>query len=146
MDQYREDQVVVLQYNQRGVRKQEGLTISDRPDTMGEALGTLYQVLDTFPPGPRRDSVQRALIARVPLEQLPARRVFVDRDTSRTAVLSLADLRGIPLGHSLGSLDRAPSAWSIGRMATPSSRRGHGDRILDKKGGRAWRTHTVTHW
>jgi hypothetical protein len=108
MDQYAEDQVVVLQYNQHGVRKQEGLTISDRPDTMGQALRTLYQVLDTFPPSPKRDSVQRALIAHVPTEQLPARRVFVGRDTSRNAVLSLADRQGIPrLRLAVDSLGRA---------------------------------------
>jgi hypothetical protein len=31
-------------------------------------------------------------------------------------------------------------------MATPSIRRGHGDRILEKKGNRVRRTHSVTHW
>lgn len=96
MDQYNEDQVVVLQYTQDGMNKQQGLVISDRPDTLGPALRNLYHVLDTFPSGPRRDSVQRALLAQVPVEQLPARRVFVGRDTTRAAVLSLADRRGTP--------------------------------------------------
>jgi hypothetical protein len=96
MDQYNEDQVVVLQYTQDGLRKQQGLVVSDRPDTLGPALRHLYRVLDTFPQSPRRDSVQRALLAEVPVEQLPARRVFVGRDTSRAAVLSLADRSGTP--------------------------------------------------
>jgi hypothetical protein len=96
MDQYNEDQVVVLQYTQDGLRKQQGLVVSDRPDTLGPALRNLYRVLDTFPQSPRRDSVQRALLAQVPVEQLAARRVFVRRDTSRAAVLSLADRRGTP--------------------------------------------------
>ena len=96
MDQYSEDQVVFLQYTQDGLRKQQGLVVSDRPDTLGPALRNLYRVLDTFPQSPRRDSVQRALLAQVPVEQLAARRVFVGRDTSRAAVLSLADRRGAP--------------------------------------------------
>jgi hypothetical protein len=96
MDQYNEDQVIVLQYTQDGLRKQQGLVVSDRPDTLGPALRNLYRVLDTFPPSPRRDSVQRALLAEVPAEQRAARRVFVGRDTSRAAVLSLADRRGMP--------------------------------------------------
>lgn len=108
MDQYGEDQVVVLAYDQDGVRKRQGLTISDRPDTMGPELRELYRVLDPMPQGPRRDSVQRVLLARVPVGQLPARRVFVGRDTGRAAVVSLADRRGAPrlrlavdaLGHA----------------------------------------------
>jgi hypothetical protein len=108
MDQYNEDQVVVLQYTQNGLRKQQGLVVSDRPDTLGPALRNLYRVLDTFPQSPRRDSVQRALLAQVPVEQLPARRVFVGRDTSRAAVLSLADRRGTPrLRLMVDSLGRA---------------------------------------
>ena len=45
MDQYNEDQVVALQYEQEGVRKSTGLTIADRPDTMGPELGELYRVV-----------------------------------------------------------------------------------------------------
>jgi hypothetical protein len=108
MDQYNSDQVVALNYAQTGLIKREGLTISDRPDTMGPALAMVYQVLDTFPPGPRRDSVQRALLARVPAEQRAARRVFVGRDTARAAVLLLSDRMGAPrLQLAVDSLGRA---------------------------------------
>ena len=108
MDQYNSDQVVALNYAQTGLVKREGLTISDRPDTMGAALAMVYQVLDTFPPGPRRDSVQRALLARVPVEQRAARRVFVGRDTARAAVLVLSDRLGAPrLQLAVDSLGRA---------------------------------------
>lgn len=112
MDQYREDQVVVLGYQQTGVAKREGLTISDRPDTMGPALTTVYQVLDTFPSGPRRDSVQKALLARVPPEQLAARRVFVGRDTTRAAVVVLSDRSGAArLRLGVDSLGQASIAF-----------------------------------
>jgi hypothetical protein len=96
MDQYNEDQVVDLQYDQEGIRKMNGLTIADRPDTMGPELGELYRVLDPMPEGPKRDSIKKVLIAKVPLDQLPARRVFLGRDTSKSAILSLADRAGKP--------------------------------------------------
>jgi len=96
MDQYNEDQVVALQYNQDGVRRTSGLTINDRPDTLGPELTELYRVLDPMPEGPRRDSISRAMLAKVPLEQRAARRVFIGRDSAKSAVLSLSDRAGVP--------------------------------------------------
>jgi hypothetical protein len=108
MDQYREDQIVALSYAQEGARKQHGLTIVDRPDSMGPELAELYRVLDPMPEGPRRDSTRRALLARVPAAQRSARRVFVGSDTARTAALTLADRTGAPrLRLAVDSLGRA---------------------------------------
>lgn len=108
MDQYREDQVVALSYAQEGARKQHGLTIVDRPDSMGPELAELYRVLDPMPEGPRRDSVRRVLAARVPVGQRASRRVFVGSDTGRSATLVLADRGGAPrLRLAVDSLGRA---------------------------------------
>jgi hypothetical protein len=95
MDQYNEDQVVALQYNQDGLRKTTGLTINDRPDTLGPELAELYRVLDPMPEGPRRDSIGRALRAKVPLDQRAVHRVFVGRDSAKSAVLTLSDRAGV---------------------------------------------------
>jgi hypothetical protein len=108
MDQYNEDQVVALQYNQDGARRSTGLSINDRPDSLGPELGELYRVLDPMPESPRRDSIARALLAKVPVDQRAARRVFIGRDSAKSAVLSLADRAGVPrirlvvdsLGHA----------------------------------------------
>lgn len=108
MDQYREDQIVALSYSQEGARKQHGLTIVDRPDSMGPELAELYRVLDPMPAGARRDSVRRVLAARVPVGQRAARRVFVGSDTGRTAALVLSDRAGAPrLRLAVDSLGRA---------------------------------------
>lgn len=96
MDQHREDQVVARAYAQRGTRKQQGLTIVDRPDSMGPELAELYRVLDPMPEGPQRDSLRRVLAARLPVGQRAARRVFVGSDTARAAALTLADRAGVP--------------------------------------------------
>jgi hypothetical protein len=108
MDQYNEDQVVALQYNQEGGRKTSGLTIGERPDTMGKELSELYRVLDPMPESPRRDSIARALVAGLPSNQRAARRVFVGRDTAKAAVLNLSDRSGVPrLQLKVDSLGRA---------------------------------------
>jgi hypothetical protein len=96
MDQYNEDQVVAMQYSQDGARRIAGLTINDRPDTLGPELKELYRTLDPMPESPRRDSIARALLAKVPLDQRATRRVFIGRDSSKSAVVSLADRAGIP--------------------------------------------------
>jgi hypothetical protein len=96
MDQYNEDQVVSLQYNQDGSKKVVGLTFADRPDSIGPELGELYRVLDPMPESPRRDSIAKALMAKVPLDQRAARRVFVGRDSAKAAVVNLSDRAGRP--------------------------------------------------
>jgi hypothetical protein len=94
MDQYNEDQVVALQYNQDGAKKVVGLTFADRPDSIGPQLGELYHVLDPMPESPRRDSIAKALLAKLPLDQRAARRVFVGRDSAKAAVVNLSDRAG----------------------------------------------------
>jgi hypothetical protein len=48
-----------------------------------------------MPRGAKWDSTYRVLVAKVPLEQRSARRVFVGRDTSKAAVLNLSDRSGV---------------------------------------------------
>lgn len=96
MDQYDDDQIVALQYTQEGLRRQQGLTVMDRPDSLTRETLAYYQKLDRMPPGPARDSVLREFRANTPAEQLAARRVFVGRDTGKAAVLHLADRSGKP--------------------------------------------------
>jgi hypothetical protein len=119
MDQYQEDQVVALQYGQDGDHRTSGLTITDRPTRMGPELAELYRVLDPMPEGPARDSVKRVLLARVPLSQRAARRVFVGRDTSNAAMLELKDRAGVArLRLAVDSLGVATVAFldSTGRV------------------------------
>lgn len=66
-----------------------------------------------------RDSVRRVLLARVPLSQRAARRVFVGRDTSNSAVLELKDRAGTPrLRMAVDSLGAATISFldSNGRV------------------------------
>jgi len=82
-------------------------------------LGELYRVLDPMPEGPARDSVKRVLLARVPLDQRAATRVFVGRDTFNAATIELRDRDGITrLRLAVDSLGKATIASfdSTGRV------------------------------
>jgi hypothetical protein len=61
-DQYNEDQVVALQY-QDGGRKSSGLTFGERPDTMGKELAELYRVVDPIARKPTARFDSRAMVA-----------------------------------------------------------------------------------
>ena len=112
MDQYGDDQIVALQYNQHGVTRSQGLTLIDRPDSLSAAVGRYYRVLDTMPPSAARDSVLHDMRSRVSPQDLSARRVFVGRDTAKAAVLNLSDRTGAPrLRLTVDSLGDASIAF-----------------------------------
>ena len=96
MDQYNNDQIVVLKYEEENGQRKHGLIIADRPDKLSPEVLAAYSVLDTMAEGSRRDSVIRELFARIPPEQLAARRLFVGRDVNKASVVELSDRKGIP--------------------------------------------------
>jgi hypothetical protein len=93
-DQYEQDQVVVLQYQDNNGRRRMGLTVADRADV------SIYDVVQ------QRDSVMKmtdtaartAALQRVmgPRNGQPmfAQRAFFGRDVERNAVVNLADAAG----------------------------------------------------
>ncbi|MBI1807970.1 MAG: hypothetical protein HYR76_13070 [Ignavibacteria bacterium] len=96
MDQYNDDQIVALQYDEENGKRRHGLTIADRPDMLGPEALAVYGILDTMAEGPARDSLSRVLFAKVPPDQLAARRIFVGRDPNKAALVDLSDRRGKP--------------------------------------------------
>ncbi len=125
MDQYDNDQIVALQYDQQGSTRSQGLTFQDRPDSLGPVVLHYYRILDRMPEGPARDSVIRELIENTPPGQAPARRLFIGRDTSKAAVLNLSDRRGVPrlrlavdsLGHA--AISFMDTTGKVVRTITP---------------------------
>ena len=119
MDQYNEDQVLALHYDQDGEQRVSGLSVIDRPTHMGPELAELYRVLDPMPEGPAFDSVKKVLMARVPLSQRAARRVFVGRDPAGAATVELKDRAGVArLRLAVDSLGMASISFldSTGRI------------------------------
>jgi len=93
-DQYRNDQIVALEYVHRGARKQQGLTIQERPDTLSDLLKRAYREIETAQGQLARDSLQRYWQSRVPSSEVAARRLFLGRDFARSATVTLADPSG----------------------------------------------------
>jgi hypothetical protein len=122
-DQYNQDQVVYLQYNDNNGRRNMGLTIADRADA------DIYDLVA------ERDSIVKAVpeaaAQRVALEKwaaprngvpLFAPRVYVGRDVTKAALVNLSDRNGKPrlrlMVDSLGT----PSLEFLDAAGTVTSR------------------------
>jgi hypothetical protein len=95
-DQYDQDQVIVLDYNDDNGRRRMGLAFSDRADVSIFDLVAQRDSLRKLPDGPAKtDALQKLMGPRngVPLA---AQRVFVGRDANRAAVLNLSAPDGKP--------------------------------------------------
>jgi len=111
-DQYRNDQVVALEYSQSGGRKREGLTIQDRPDTLSDRVKEFYRSFEQAPTQEARDSIRAYYLSRIPRAEFSARRLFAGRDDSRASVVTLADPSGRPrLRLEVDSLGQASIAF-----------------------------------
>jgi hypothetical protein len=104
MDQFKSDQIVVLDYDHTGDRKRYGLTINDRPDVMSaqadeiiRALGrALKQAEQSGKSSAEMDALRREYLSRVPAREIVARRLFAGRDVEGSSLLTLSDPDGKP--------------------------------------------------
>jgi hypothetical protein len=116
MDQFKSDQIVVLDYAHTGDRKRYGLTINDRPDVMSaqanEIIRELGQALKQADQAGKSNAEMEALrreyLSRIPAREIVARRLFAGRDAEGSSLVTLSDLDGKPklrlqvdkLGHT----------------------------------------------
>ena len=104
MDQFKSDQVVVLDYDHNGDRKRYGLTINDRPDVMGaqadeiiRELGeALKQSAQSGKSSAEMDALRREYLSRIPAREIVARRLFAGRDVEGSSLVTLSDPDGKP--------------------------------------------------
>jgi hypothetical protein len=94
-DQYDQDETVKLMYDDENGRKREGFFLTDRANIPLTDLIAKQDSLRSLPAGPARDSAIKAW-AYNNGHPLAATRVAVDRDASKSAVVSLADPQGRP--------------------------------------------------
>ena len=94
-DQYNQDQVVVLNYNDNNGARNMGLAFGDRPELDILDLVNQRDSIMKQPAGPARDEALRKWAAPngVPLY---AERVYVGRNRSKAAVINLSDRAGKP--------------------------------------------------
>jgi hypothetical protein len=95
-DQYKNDQIVALEYTHSGDRKQQGLTIQERPDTLTDLLKEAYRAIETAPSAAVRDSLIGYYRSRIQPQDIASRRLFLGRNFSRASVVTLSDPAGRP--------------------------------------------------
>ncbi len=95
-DQYNQDQVVVLQYNDDNGNRRAGLTFADRADVPIVELVAEMDSINKLPDGPAKTEARAKLLG--PRNGVPmyAERVYVGRNRAKAAVLNLSDRDGKP--------------------------------------------------
>ena len=106
-DQYNQDQVIALQYVDRNGKRRMGIQFNDRHDVNIFDWGARRDSLRRLPDSPAKTEALRQLNAGDPGDPRVAERVYVGRDTLKSAILKLSDRLGNPrvrlLVDSLGS-------------------------------------------
>ena len=94
-DQFNQDQVVYLQYNDNNGRRNMGLTIADRaPVDIYDLVAERDSIQKAIPAGAARQAAMEKWAAPRNGEQLFAPRVYVGRDAAKSAVVNLSDRNG----------------------------------------------------
>ena len=95
-DQFDNDQIVALSYDQSGDQKRQGLTIQDRPDTLSDRVKEAYRAVDGASSPEERDSLVNFHLSRIPQQEFVSRRLFVGRSWNRASLVTLSDPNGKP--------------------------------------------------
>ena len=95
-DQFDNDQIVALSYDQSGDQKRQGLTIQDRPDTLSDRVKEAYRAIDGASSPEERDSLVSFHLSRIPQQEFVSRRLFVGRSWNRASLVTLSDPNGKP--------------------------------------------------
>jgi hypothetical protein len=92
-DQLKQDQTVAIAYSESNGQRSSGLTVWDRPDTrLSELIDKLNAAQKVADPDERQKAIQAARASAPPAP----RRVFVGKNTDRSASIMLADAAGKP--------------------------------------------------
>ena len=100
MDQFKNDQILFLEYEHLGDQKRQGLVISDRPDTLSPQAEKVINDLSASLRSARSDAeaqaIRREYLSKLPAREIVARRLFAGRDIEGSSVVTLSDPDGKP--------------------------------------------------
>ena len=96
LDQYNQDQVIAIQYVERNGKRRMGLQINDRHESSIYEWSLRRDSLNRLPDGPDKTAALRRLNAGTPDDPRAAERVYLGRDTTKAAVITLSDKWGKP--------------------------------------------------
>jgi hypothetical protein len=92
-DQLKQDQTIGISYSENNGQRSAGLQVWDRSEQPLSDLIRALNAANALPEGPGRDAAIRAVRAKAPAGP---RRVFVGKNTDKSATVSLADANGKP--------------------------------------------------
>ncbi len=95
-DQFDQDQVMVLNYDDQNGRKREGLTLADRAPIDIYRMVAERDSIMKMPAGASRDSALQRWAAPRNGVPLYAERVYVGRARDKSAMVNLSDPNGVP--------------------------------------------------
>jgi hypothetical protein len=95
-DQFRDDQIMALEYDQAGAKKRNGIVFADRPDKMSDRVLAFYQAFQAAQSDEERERIKREMLPKIPREEFAARRLFVGRNVEGASLVSLCDASGRP--------------------------------------------------
>ena len=96
-DQFNQDQVLYMQYNDNNGRRNMGLTIADRIDMdIYDLVAERDSITKAHPAGAARDAALAKWAQPRNGVPIAAPRVYVGRDVSKSAVINLSDRDGKP--------------------------------------------------
>ena len=96
-DQFNQDQVVYIQYNDNNGRRNMGLTVADRTDAdIYDLVMERDSITKAVPAGPQRDAALQNWARPRNGVPIVAQRVYVGRDVTKAAVVNLSDREGKP--------------------------------------------------
>lgn len=93
-DQFNQDQVIYMQYQDQNGQRRMGLTVADRADIDIFELVQQRDSIQRMPDGPAKTAAMERLVAPRNGTPLFAPRGFFGRDPAKNAVLNLADASG----------------------------------------------------
>ena len=93
-DQYGQDQVINLEYQEGDGRRQQGLTIDEHADVPLFDVLTQYRSIQAMPPGAAKADSLRQWTASQGGVAWGAHRLFLGRDQQKAAILDLRDTHG----------------------------------------------------
>ena len=95
-DQYDQDQIVYLRYDEEHGKRTMGLHVADRAGVPLVGIAAQLDSIARLPDGPAKTQARQRVLGLHDGQPLFAPRVFVGRDTARAATLVLSDPMGRP--------------------------------------------------
>jgi hypothetical protein len=95
-DQFGDDQIMRLEYEQLGHEKSNGVVFAERPDEMSDRVRAFYRAFEGAPSDEERERLRREVLPTIPPAEFGARRLFVGRNVEGASLVSLHDPSGRP--------------------------------------------------